>query len=273
MCAKLPLHTGVCQDRAVAPSVRPLPMLPTVAPVAPDARGEILRRLIDGRLRPGERIAEQRLADDLGLSRTPVREALAVLQAQGHVHRTSGAWTAANYSPEEVDQAFDVRAELEGLAAYRAAERADRADVERLRRAYGAMQDAYRSSDADPLAYAQAMTAHNRRFHDAVLQASRNRRLATAMGTVVVAPLVLSAFAWYTPEERLRSDHAHGAIADAIAVRDARRAQRLMTEHIHDGRDVVLRSLAALGVVRELADVATLWDRLSPSPVPEDGAG
>ena len=84
---------------------------------------EVIREaIIDGRLAPGERLKEEELARELGLSRTPIREALAVLQAEGLVDTApnQGA-TVRAHDAEDLDDLYRLRALLEGYAAGRAA--------------------------------------------------------------------------------------------------------------------------------------------------------
>jgi DNA-binding GntR family transcriptional regulator len=209
-----------------------------------DVRAAIQRRIIDGRIRPGERIVEQRLAEDLGVSRTPIREALTALMALGQVTRRPSGWETVEYSLTELDDAFQLRAVVESFAAFRAAIAATDEARAAIRAAYERMHVASRRRYDDRLSYATALARLNREFHEAVVDASANRRLPTLLQAIVIGPLVFSAFAWYTKEERERSDWFHGAVCEAVCAGDARRAEGLMAEHILEGRDVVLAHLA-----------------------------
>src|SRR5687768_11444608 len=84
----------------------------------------IREAIMDGRLEPGARLKEERLAQDLGISRTPVREALQRLNTEGLVQARPNRGTFVRaYEPAELDELYELRALLEGHAARRAAER------------------------------------------------------------------------------------------------------------------------------------------------------
>src|SRR5204863_4533096 len=91
--------------------------------------GELRRRIIDGVYEPGDRLTGERLADDFGVSRNPVREAIRVLEAEGFLHAQPrrGA-VVASLSVRDVEDLFDVRLSLETLAASLAAERLGQGD-------------------------------------------------------------------------------------------------------------------------------------------------
>jgi DNA-binding GntR family transcriptional regulator len=208
-----------------------------------DTVERLRRRLADGRIDPGERLIEERLAADLGVSRTPIREALITLSAQGFVRRTRRGWQAPSFSRAELNDAFELRAMLEALAARQAAQRAtdeDRAHIEAAyREAHETVSDSMRREDLDPQLVGEA----NSRFHRAVMDASHNRVLVAAAESVLSLPLVFNAPVYDTPEDSLRFDHLHRWITEAILAGEAERAERLMLEHILHARDLVLRRL------------------------------
>src|SRR5712691_6146739 len=99
------------------------------------AAAELIREaILDGRLQPGERLKEERLARELGISRTPVREALLILQGEGLVEASPnrGA-TVRTHDADDLDDLYQLRALLEGFATRRAAARVTDEALERLR--------------------------------------------------------------------------------------------------------------------------------------------
>jgi DNA-binding GntR family transcriptional regulator len=226
-----------------------------------DVQEELRLRVVDGRIRPGERIVEERLAEELGVSRTPIREALLALQAEGQVRRTRKGWELVEYTLEEIDDAFQTRAELEAFAAYQAATRGNDKDLAAVRRAHVQMERAVATRGGDAFRFAQTMARCNNDFHSAVVSASHNARLPQLIRLVLVRPLVFSAFAWYTEDEVRESSADHGRIHHAISDRDARRAERLMAEHVLSGRDVVLEHLRQVGDAGPNA-----WHRFDQEP-------
>jgi DNA-binding GntR family transcriptional regulator len=133
---------------------------------------ELRRRIVDGEYAQGERLTETRLADDFGVSRNPVREALRVVAAEGFVHilPRRGA-VVATLDETAVRDLFSVREQLETLAGGLAAERATPADVARLRRLLDEARAATEAKDFDQVAEL------NSAFHRAVIEVSGNRWL------------------------------------------------------------------------------------------------
>jgi DNA-binding GntR family transcriptional regulator len=211
-------------------------------PPSLDPLEEIRLRILDGRIGAGERLIEERLAADLGVSRTPVREALIVLNAQGQVHRTRRGWRASTYSQSMLDDAFELRATIEGLAAYQAATRATPQDLDLIEVAYNTTKQAVQDSLVAEHPNWDLLSETNSRFHHSVLLASHNRWLESALAPVLALPLVLNASIRDTPESRIRVDLLHSWIVEAIVARDGERAKRLMLEHIVAARALVRES-------------------------------
>src|SRR6185295_7460700 len=140
--------------------------------VSDQIRGQIL----DGKLRPGERLVEDRLSAELGVSRVPVREALRALSAEGLVRleRNRGA-SVAQVTPELVAELVEVRALLEGLNARLAAQRHDPAIVKQLGEVLARGNAAAGSASTEQLARLNA------EFHERLADASRNSVLSDVM--------------------------------------------------------------------------------------------
>ena len=204
---------------------------------------ERLRALIlTGEYGPDERLIEEQLAERLGVSRTPVRQALTMLEAEGLVEiaPNRGA-TVCSFSIEDVWDIYDLRAVLEGHAARRAAGRIERRELERLRELVGGMEGlAGRFDDHEEI---RALVALNQEFHGTIVEASRNRRLERLINRTVEIPLMFKAFFWYTPHERTISNHYHRQILEALKKGDADRAEIIMREHVYEGRDFVIGAL------------------------------
>ena len=145
-----------------------------------------------------------------------------MLEAEGLVEITPnrGA-TVCSFSIEDVWDIYDLRAVLEGHAARRAAGRVVRRELERLR----------------------ALVALNHEFHGTIAEASRNGRLERLINRTVEIPLMFKAFFWYTPHERVISNHYHRQILESLENGDAGRAEIIMREHVYEGRDFVIGAL------------------------------
>ncbi len=196
---------------------------------AADTAYEAVRQMIlSGAAAPGDRLGEAELAETLGLSRTPVREALQRLGADGLVevlpHRGARVvrWTAADLA-----EIFELRSLLEPYAAARAARIGlDEEVLAALRDRCAEMERAAAASDLARVAQL------NSRFHAALIDASGNRRLPGMLTSVMHAPLILGTFHRYDAEAMERSMGHHREVVDAIAARDPDWAASVMRSHI-----------------------------------------
>jgi DNA-binding GntR family transcriptional regulator len=192
-----------------------------------------------GELEPGSWLREHTVATSLGLSRTPVREALRLLAAEGAVElvHNRGA-RVVSWSAEDIDEAYRLRALIEGYGAGLAAARADAACVAELRE----LQERYeRAADEhDPQVAASARC--NDDFHAAVLAASGSARLPVLVAMVSSAPLVRRVLRSYDDDDRKRSVLAHRDVITAIANGDEALATSAMSSHILAARYSALRA-------------------------------
>ncbi|HET6705616.1 GntR family transcriptional regulator [Amycolatopsis sp.] len=186
---------------------------------------EALAELIINRtLEPGQHLVEADLAEYLGVSRQPVREALQRLQSEGWVdlRPAQGAFVHLP-TDEEADQLLSVRSVLETHSAKLAAERATAADVERLWQLQKAGVKALQADDTEGL------VAANAALHAFITQLSGNAVLAELIG------LVDRRVRWYyTPIARPRGQdawHEHEELITAIAMEDAELAEKIMAKH------------------------------------------
>ena len=203
------------------------------------AATELIRAaIVEGRLEPGQRLKEEELARELGISRTPVREALLFLQAEGLVESepNRGA-TVRAYEPEEIEDMYELRALLEGHAAHRAATRISGEDVRRLHESNARFATLRAENDVVDL------VRENLVFHNAILEAAGSERLAAMVRKVIELPLVYKSFYWYSPEQTLISDHYHRELTHALETRDAERAELIMKEHVFEARDFLIAKL------------------------------
>jgi DNA-binding GntR family transcriptional regulator len=199
--------------------------------------------IIEGEYGPDERLIEEQLADRLGVSRTPIRQALTMLEAEGLVELVpnKGAMVCS-FSADDVWDIYDLRAVLEGHAARRAASRVGEGELDRLATLAEEMEGLVgRFSDHEE--EIRRLVALNQEFHGTIVEASRNRRLGRLLRGTVQIPLMFKAFFWYGPHERTISNHYHRQILMAIRAGDADRAEIVMREHVYEGRDFVLRAL------------------------------
>jgi len=206
------------------------------------AYAALRERIASGGFGPGTWLREHTVATSLGLSRTPVREALRLLAAEGVVElvHNRGA-RVVSWSAEDIDEAYRLRALIEGYGAGLAAERADAACVAELR----GLQERYEQAigGQDPqLTSAPTSAQCNDDFHAAVLAASGSARLPVLVAVVSSAPLVRRVLHSYDDDDRRRSVMAHRDVITAIANGDADLATSAMSSHILAARYSALRS-------------------------------
>jgi DNA-binding GntR family transcriptional regulator len=216
-------------------------------PVGSEVAYNALRNaIIEGEFRPGERIIEQRVAADLQLSRTPVREAVRMLAADGLVIATRhrGAIVRPLERADVLDL-YELRARLESYAAELASSRAQEADLAEIEAGIRDFTAAMGREDLDALDRTRLYSQANRRVHNAIIEASGHARLGHILASTVDTPLVFRAFREFSRAELERSNNFHQMICDRIAEHEPARASALMYEHIMEGRDRVLASLDA----------------------------
>ena len=195
------------------------------APLRDKVAEEIRAAILSGQFKPGERLVEDRLAEEFGVSRNPIREAIRTLASEGLIEVTArrGA-VVASLSSEEAEELLEVRATLEAANARLAARRRDPAVLELLQQILGRGDAAIEAGEAADL------VALNDAFHTHLAQAGRNRVLADLMKTLRdrTAPLFRGAdvaFARTTWAE-------HAGILRAVIAGDAELASLLAYRHV-----------------------------------------
>ncbi len=206
------------------------------------AYSSIRQGLIAGRWPAGSHLRETELADEFGISRTPVREALRRLASEQMVEFEPHLGVRVpGWSEQDLAEIFALRVELESFAAGEAARHATPDHVEALRQLARDMEQA---AFGGPQPDYVRITEANDRFHRLIVTASGNRRLMSLIGTLIELPLVIRTFARFDTKAMARSVQHHFDLADAIADRNADWAIAVMRAHIHAGRQVMLKKTA-----------------------------
>lgn len=200
---------------------------------------EIRHRVAQGVLPPGSWLRQSALAADLGVSRTPVREALRTLAAEGLLELVPNRGArVVSWSAEDVDETYRLRALLEGEAAALAARRASAEQV----RALAGAQEAYERSLAGgaPL---DERAGCNAAFHAAVVDASGSTRLRQLLAVISSPPMVARALGTYGEQDVQRSVVQHRDILTAVERRDEPLAAAAMRSHLLAARYVAMRAV------------------------------
>ena len=202
---------------------------------------EALRELIlSAQLAPGSRLGEVELAERLGVSRTPVREALTRLAAEGLVEIVANRGArVATWTVAELEGVFDLRASLEPQLTGFAVPNATAADVAELDDLAHRMLEVGRPGPGQDL---DALGPLNRAVHDRLIALAAHPTLATALVAAIHPPIVRRNFHAYD-EASLRRSHAHHVeIVAAVRAGDPTWARAVMTAHIHNARAVMVRA-------------------------------
>ncbi len=203
---------------------------------------EVRKLLLGGEVQPGQRLSHRSLAKDLGLSRSPVREALLQLEAEGVIeHRPQSGVYLRDVSPQELEELYDMRELIEPYAAERAARLASPAQIEQLR----AVCDEITAIAKQPGLAQWLESAKNRRrmsmldieFHAAILAAAQNRVARRFFENAQIISLVVSWNHLKTEPDVLAkrvvpTAKQHREIFEAIKKRDPVKASKLMRSHI-----------------------------------------
>jgi DNA-binding GntR family transcriptional regulator len=188
-----------------------------------------LRRLIyDGDLPLGSWIDEQALVEEIGISRTPLREALKVLHAEGLVRLTPrrGSFVAGELTAADLDELFPVMALLEGRCAYEAVKKATPADVRRLEAIHARLERL--AAKKDVAAYYE----NNYAFHEAIQEIAANPWLARIVSELRRFLKLLRGRQLRVPGRLEASLEEHRQIMQAVRGGDSALADRIMRAHL-----------------------------------------
>jgi DNA-binding GntR family transcriptional regulator len=210
--------------------------------------GAIQAQVLSGAVPVGTRLRQEALAAKFGVSRTPVREALRQLQATGLVELLPNRGAIVRGpSAREIREAYEVRAELEALAAELAAERISDHELQRLREAQELFRKsvttliARRAPRPAPWKEASVWVQANDLFHQAILDAAGNGRLDNMIADLHRSFPRNLTWAPLSESSRLLEENVeqHQGILEAIERRDPKEARRRMVEHVRSAGELV----------------------------------
>ncbi|NLJ99809.1 MAG: GntR family transcriptional regulator [Clostridia bacterium] len=200
---------------------------------------ETLREaIIDGKLKPGERLMEVQLAEDMGVSRTPIREAIRKLELEGFVIMVprKGAYVS-EISKKDIADVFEIRAALESLAAGLAAERITEEELEELQ------QFLLKVTVNAELGDLEKVVDSDTEFHDLIYQASRNSYLVQIIYNLRERIQRFRSTSLSYPGRIKQTLDEHGKLMEAISGRDIIQARLLAQKHIENAEVSMLEAL------------------------------
>lgn len=204
--------------------------------LANEARDKIRQAIADGYLKPNQRLVESQIARELGMSRTPVREALKQLEVVGFVTTlTTGGVIVANYSPGQIRSMYEIREALETMGMRLACQRATEEQIEKAREYHNRSFEAIRNRDIDQF------IELNNGFHGELLNCCGNEQLSSLV-EILRNPFFDKRVAeLLTDREWQDVINQHGRILEAVSRRKAHLAEQAVRQHVK----TVLRVLMA----------------------------
>ena len=208
---------------------------------------ETLREAIrSGVLKPGERLMEIQLADELGVSRTPVREAMRKLELEGYVIMLPRRGTyVANISIRDINEVFEIRTTLDALASGFAAERITEEELEQLERLLVSIGENIETRNM------KKVVEDDMEFHDILYKASRNQRLVGIISNLREQMTRFRSMSMSYPGRLKKTLEEHSRLVEAIAQRDVELAQKLAVEHMENSEQTLLIDMEAIHQARK----------------------
>ncbi len=198
------------------------------------------------RFATGSRLVEGDLAAALGVSRTPVRDALRRLESDGLVHSEPNRGYVVADLMEDAAHVFLIRERLEGLAAGLAAASITRPELEELDGLQARMEQIVKAEPIDT----ETLVQLNGQLHQRITEASRSPRLIQLIARLNPQYMSYQVLRLYTDEQRGRSIREHREILDALWQRDSETAERVIHQHLEHGKEVVLADMTTNRVGR-----------------------
>lgn len=200
------------------------------------AYARLLEAIRSGELAPGTRLTETDIAQWLNISRTPVREAIRRLEADGLVnHLPRAGALVRQLSCSEIMELYEVRVVLEGTAARLAARSASELEIEEL----AAVNTEMEQAEGD----GARLFEQNRQFHAALIDAARNRYLMKSLNAVQTTLLILGPSTLAESGRAREAVVEHQAVIEALRRRDGAAAETLMRQHMESALRTRLRLL------------------------------
>lgn len=199
------------------------------------------KALLAGEFPPESRMQEVALAERMQVSRTPIREALRVLEQDGLlIYQPNKGYVVRRFELNDIIKVFRVRAVLEGLGARLAAEQGiDMEQREAMETSLACGESLLAEGKIGP-EYCDEWREMNTQFHVAILAAADNDLLVRFAETSRKVPVVFNgSFKFYSEQDFRRSLDHHRVIFDAIINAQGERADRMMQEHIYQAQQIV----------------------------------
>jgi DNA-binding GntR family transcriptional regulator len=198
---------------------------------------QLRQAIVEGSIRPNERLIESDLAERLGVSRTPVRETMLRLAGDGLIVSHRRGWIVREHSAKEIQEVFEVRAALEGFAAGLAAQRATDAELQAIEAIHQGYIDLVQGSTRGHL------VDHNDAFHEAIIAAARNQLLAEQIHRNSQYYFIHRIAGFLSDEEVRISIEGHEELVRALMARNSVLSEQVARTRVLEGLEKVLNRI------------------------------
>jgi DNA-binding GntR family transcriptional regulator len=206
----------------------------------------LLNSIVTGQIEPGTPLRPDVIARQLEVSTTPVREAMHRLESDGLAVKVPyQGWFVREYTSEQIQELYEVRAALECLAVRLACERITHAEIDWLRAQQSVGEAALAAGDKE------AYRIYNQDLHTAILNAARNSYLSSVMGQLRLQNEMLMVKTSRIAGRSLRAFEEHGRVIELIAQRQVMAVEELMQTHILDALKDLIRLEGSRPATRE----------------------
>ena len=220
-----------------APRLQPI-RLDAYKPLREIVSDALRQAIRDGILPPGERLMEIPLAEELGVSRTPIREAIRILEQEGLVVMIPRRGTyVADMSLKDVTEVFELRSILEELAAELAAERITNEEIEVLEQHLVEIGNYMNENNLDKVVQADIL------FHEILYKASRNDRLVEMIHNLREQTLRFRTLSMSQTGRLAKTWDEHRQLVEAISDRDIERARQIARIHMEESEKTLLEGM------------------------------
>ena len=199
----------------------------------------IREAIINGTFAPGERLMEIQMADEMGVSRTPVREAIRKLEMEGFVVMIPRRGTyVSNMSIKDINDVYEIRISLDTLAAGLAAERISDEELEELQCLLVKVGNAIEENDMAKVVEADI------EFHDVLYKASRNERLRNIINNLREQITVIRGVSMRYPGRLKDTQEEHRRLVECIAARNVEKSQEMARIHLENAEKTLMAAMS-----------------------------
>ncbi len=198
----------------------------------------IKSKIIGGDFEPGKRLIEEKLAEDMKTSRTPVREAIQKLEKEGLIYRLPrGGFAVKGVSEEEVEEVFSLRGVLEGYAGFLATARMEQDELKALEEVIAREEECLKEMNVDEFIRLDS------EFHDTLYKAAKNNRLYALLNDLRDYMYRYRVIILRYQRKPQLAVQDHKEMVSSIKSKNARQVEKLVRKHMVRGKDIIKKKI------------------------------